>query len=1756
MNRRGRKILSMALAFALTVSCPAQAMLTYAAEPETTETTDEAPEKPTLPNGFSKSLEDNGGMTLTGSTVTKLVSGCDTVIDVNVHWNNTSQYHAAITDSSVFKTKAFTVLFDFKQSAPSGDTSSVDQRAALNIGNTKNAIHLLTYSGKLGYGADAANNGGVASNLVTLTGVAANNWNAVAMTYEEADNGNGHVIVYINGEKAAEVADIGFKLSEMDDLSAMIARSFNTNYLQEGSYDNIVIGNTVLDETTALAETSYRKYVKDNLPVNTAYLEKYIADAEKWIAAGFTSDNLETALQTAKNLLASNPDISRQTEIDTAASNLLTELNATAPSAITIKGSDVEAAASNINGLTYKGFGMLNGNSTSNLLLEYKDKAPEKYNEMMEYLFGGEYPLFTHIKMEMGNDGNNSTGAESCTMRYEDEEADASRSPGFVMAADAKKINPDVKISILRWEMPNWVKEKWNDNTNNQGYEAVYKWYKETIFDAYEKYGYVVDFVNPDKNETSNPDEAFIKWYANRVENETEFPDYMGEKAQEAYKNIRIIASDENEGLQIVPSMRADSELYDAVDIIGFHYRTDATDDYVKMADVDDKEVWYSEGCATFGYTELQENKTSEYGYESIGGYQSPLALMDSFITAFDSSRRTHYMFQPAIGAFYEGIQYGHKELLSARDPWSGYIHYDPALYMLEHFAKFAKTGWEDSNPETNDIWRVISSATDGAFAGSTDEHNTAGIDGNAGYMTLAAPDKSDFSVIFVNNTQNQKKFFIEAEDMDISTDTLNFWLTETDSYLQNKGTLSKISGGWTVTLPAYSIATATTLDTTPERTPMEGIHNEDRAVLDTDSTGGTNGVTDDNVLYADNFEYAEEADDFLKNRGNEPRYMLDTHGAWIVENGKLKQENSSSVSEWNSGEPSTIVGDFRWMDTLTSVDIEIPNAASSTVARLTVRSQTGMHWNSSGYTVCISGNGKWELYRVDTKVAGGSVTAASDGKYNVKLLALDDTVSVAINGESVTSYEDSTPILSGRVKLSSTWNQVYFDNLLVETVWGGIPYATTMVDGQDDCVTYTGTWAINNPGNGSADNWYRTISSTTASASNANPSFTFPINGSGFAIIGGNDASAVLNVYVDDELVAENAATLAAPTRGETYVRSDLADGSHTIKVEVTAGTLNIDALYTLDSRLESAEDFLVSVDTNSLPTISTMLLGGTIDNLPEQVNVTTLSGNTVEKDITWNVSENTFKGKEFLSAYIIGTVQDGTTALGLPLTVSIPVEMVVPARTYYFIDSVDGTPAANATTEAFETVKELTGDTLLNDVSDQLKTNNNTWGLVDTDAGTKSYTNTADKTATGIYGANNVKGETLSYAFTLPAGSYELISAHREWWSMTRPMAATLSYGDTTIDAGTINLSGSSGDLTNTVAFELSEEQLVTYTITCTGTQAPVISWLAVYHAHNYTYTDNGDGTHTATCKDNDSTVIETHSYADGICVCGANQTTTTDPGETSPTHTHTYTYVDNGNGTHTATCKDNSTVTEVHSYVNGICICGAKQPVSQDSNTTTPVLTVPTEELLMTNNPGLPSGNTEESKNSTFATLSARVTKSAKTSNKLQWNKVKAADGYVVYGNLCNTKSKKYKYQVLTIIKKNTTTSYTHKSLKKGTYYKYIVSAYKMVDGQLQILATSKSMHASTTGGKYGNVGSLKLNKTSVTLKPGKKFTLKVTEKLSYKKFQRHRKVAFESSNTKIATVTGKGVIKAKKKGTCYIYVYAQNGVYKKVKVTVKK
>lgn len=194
--------------------------------------------------------------------------------------------------------------------------------------------------------------------------------------------------------------------------------------------------------------------------------------------------------------------------------------------------------------------------------------------------------------------------------------------------------------------------------------------------------------------------------------------------------------------------------------------------------------------------------------------------------------------------------------------------------------------------------------------------------------------------------------------------------------------------------------------------------------------------------------------------------------------------------------------------------------------------------------------------------------------------------------------------------------------------------------------------------------------------------------------------------------------------------------------------------------------------------------------------------------------------------------------------------------------------------------------------------------------------------------------------------------------------------------------------------------------------------------------------------------------------------------------------------------------------------------------------------------------------------FRRLRARSVKQTKTSVTLQWNIIEDADGYFVYGNRCNTGTKSYKYRKLATITGGDISTWTQKNLKKGTYYKYVVKAYRLVNGKKVVTDTSISVHAVTGGGKYGNAKAVsvtqignKKNVSKITLKMGKTAQIKAKEVKKDKKIARHRKLCYESSNTKVATVTPDGLIRATGKGTCTIWVYAQNGVYKALKITVK-
>ena len=140
-------------------------------------------------------------------------------------------------------------------------------------------------------------------------------------------------------------------------------------------------------------------------------------------------------------------------------------------------------------------------------------------------------------------------------------------------------------------------------------------------------------------------------------------------------------------------------------------------------------------------------------------------------------------------------------------------------------------------------------------------------------------------------------------------------------------------------------------------------------------------------------------------------------------------------------------------------------------------------------------------------------------------------------------------------------------------------------------------------------------------------------------------------------------------------------------------------------------------------------------------------------------------------------------------------------------------------------------------------------------------------------------------------------------------------------------------------------------------------------------------------------------------------------------------------------------------------------------------------------------------------------------------------------------------------------------TRKASKKVTYKtsnkkiatvnaKGKITAKKKGTAKIYVISKADKKKKCTITVTVGTpVTKVKLNKTKSTMTIGKKQTLKAT--VTPKKAS-SKAVVWKSSNKKVATVTSKGVIKAKKAGTATITATAKDGSGKKAtcKITVKK
>ena len=361
----------------------------------------------------------------------------------------------------------------------------------------------------------------------------------------------------------------------------------------------------------------------------------------------------------------------------------------------------------------YRGFGLISANNSSRLLLDYKYEQPERYSEILQYLFGEDGLNISHIKVEMGSDINSSSGTEPATMRYADEKADVTRGAGFQLAADAKKIDPDITLDMLWWSEPRWV-------TNSEDvYAARYKWYRETLISAYETYGLQFDYVSSTRNERAN-DADWTIYLSEHLRSDSGTP--------YDFSKIKVVDGEAVGTWNISKMMLAEDKfpgLLDAVDVVGSHY-TDWSDDSTRRLQKEyGKEVWFSEASSPMSYAQ------GVYKYDGNGsglsGINGTLDIANRIITMYPGGGMTMYEFQPAVASYYDGATYSQKQLILADEPWSGYYLLDSGFYMGLHFSRFIRKGWA-----------FVDSACAGDGKAGGDGH--AIVDATYSYMTCTDP--------------------------------------------------------------------------------------------------------------------------------------------------------------------------------------------------------------------------------------------------------------------------------------------------------------------------------------------------------------------------------------------------------------------------------------------------------------------------------------------------------------------------------------------------------------------------------------------------------------------------------------------------------------------------------------------------------------------------------------------------------------------------------------------------------------------------------------------------------------------------------------------------------------------------------------------------------------------------------------------------------------------------------------------------------
>ncbi len=778
----------------------------------------------------------------------------------------------------------------------------------------------------------------------------------------------------------------------------------------------------------------------------------------------------------------------------------------------------------------YRGFGMVSANNSSRLLMDYRALHYDTYLKLLELIFGKSGLNVSYLKIEMGADINSSSGTEPAVMRSRDEKPDVTRGAGYILAADALKINPDLKLDMLRWSEPAWVSKA------DDLYEARYEWYKKTLEGAYDKYGLKFDYVSASRNERPY-DISWIKYLRNRLDEEKD--------SRYDYSKILLAGADECDVFNIPGDMIRDNALMRAISLVGAHYTSELDEDGELIRDNSGKEIVMSEGSPAMGYTYGIARFDGMGGIGTMGG---ALDIANRLIGMIANAGMTMCEFQPIISAYYDGVTYCRKQFINACDPWSGYYSLDTGYFIMLHFTRFIKPGW---------LFIENACAMDGVKGG--DGHCIK--DACYSYLTAKSPNTDDFSMVVVNSCSMIREYDITLPAQ-LEKASLTLWESSgPDNFLDKRSVRPENLSIRLLVMP-YSIVTLTTLS--EEETSAE-------IPFDHAISKGPEDVKMRPVMplpYCEDFSYSLFPDNFLEERGMAPLFTTDQGGAFEVgpgiddDNACLIQQITPDIKaeEWGSTpKPVTCLGDDRWFNYSVSADVTLAGDTRECYQGIGIR-YTLCNEGVSGYRLLIYGNGSYELLLADRIISAGSVSDFT-GKAQLYLAAVNSTLTARIN-RNIVYFMDHTGAMApaGRAALYSSYHRNAFANLKILPTQGD--YSITRYDDTDEIISYEGAW--NHDTVGSYRNYMR-----SSSTGRTGDSFVITFRGKMITLIGRNmpedeysTQTAVIDIDLDGERFTSAYKIPKTDYREAFIMLTDLLDSEHVMKVRIISGSLTLDSI------------------------------------------------------------------------------------------------------------------------------------------------------------------------------------------------------------------------------------------------------------------------------------------------------------------------------------------------------------------------------------------------------------------------------------------------------------------------------------------------------------------------------------------------------------------------------------------------------------------